>query len=505
MNLLKRGFSKQLTRIFCTLNSGKVVELEKKNLLLGLHRVKYLSIIMLILFPCFVYTDYILLRGLGNILFLKVLKLIHLSGIILSAAYIMLYNRLKRNASSENSNLSEIVLKIYIFLCIFLPTLASINSHQLAGNIYAYSISLVFSAVAFPFEPIFMLFVYTINYFLLVLGNHMMNGGTYTAVTNDINSTSTVVAAFFLLLTFYKYRIEDFFNKHKIEKSKNDFKKLFFMNPLPMIIISLKDGAIVEANKKALEYSSISERDLGRINIRELYDKAGDIKSISEELRKTENIQDHVIEINTLTGVQKWVTCSFEFIEYMDEQSLLVGMADITESKKLEQELLGYSTMDPLTEVLNRRIGLKIIENELFEAKKEHKRFIICFVDVDNLKKVNDNYGHNEGDVLISTICKTIAGEIGEEDIIFRYGGDEFIILFRNKELSHANIICDRIKDKYRRMNRNNYKPYNISASFGLFEYKSGMEWDINDIIKLADEEMYNDKWRKREVSTFSK
>jgi diguanylate cyclase (GGDEF)-like protein/PAS domain S-box-containing protein len=499
MKLLWNAFSKQLTRLFSILNSGKVEELEKKNLLLGLHRLKYLSIILVILFPGFVYADYILLKDISNTPFLRVLKLIHLVSFILSFVYLMIYNRLIRNASSQNSNLSEIILKVYIFLSIFLPTLASVNSQRLTGNIYAYGIALVFAAVAFPFQPIFMLFVYCTNYFFLIFGGYVIGKGAYTTITNNINSTSTVISAFFLFLIFYKYRIEDFINKHRLETSENNFKKLFFKNPLPMIIISMKDGVIVEANKRALEYCDISVGDLGRLNIMELYDNMEDIRLVFEELQKIENMGNHVVEIKTLAGEHRWVICSYEFIEYMNEQSLLIGVTDITESKKMEQELLSHSSTDALTGVLNRRIGLQIVEKELLKARKESKRFIICFVDVDDLKKVNDKYGHNEGDTLISAICNTIADEIGDGDILFRYGGDEFVILFRDKDLSDVNIICHRIKDKYHSMNKDNYKTYNISASFGLFEYKSGMDYNINDIIKLADEEMYHDKLRMKE------
>lgn len=159
-----------------------------------------------------------------------------------------------------------------------------------------------------------------------------------------------------------------------------------------------------------------------------------------------------------------------------------------------EENLSHYASIDSLTGILNRRMGIKKLEEMLEEAKENFLEFVLCFLDINNLKCVNDTYGHNEGDRYILTFCDIVKNELSEKDIFFRMGGDEFIIIFRNKNKSQAENIWNELVKQFDEKNRLGGFPYNITASHGLFYYCTGMDVNIEQIIEKADRQMYKEK-----------
>lgn len=143
---------------------------------------------------------------------------------------------------------------------------------------------------------------------------------------------------------------------------------------------------------------------------------------------------------------------------------------------------------------MNRKSGIEILQNALIKAQNEYLEFIVCFVDINNLKLVNDTYGHPEGDYLVTSVSQIIKQELEESDVFFRFGGDEFIIVFFHKQLGEVQDIWREINCAFYQINESSNKPYTISVSHGLYQYKSGMDVSLEEIIDLADKEMYKEK-----------
>jgi PleD family two-component response regulator len=97
-------------------------------------------------------------------------------------------------------------------------------------------------------------------------------------------------------------------------------------------------------------------------------------------------------------GDSKWVMINYELLEYQSESCILAGITDITDLKAVEHELSLHASMDILTGNLNRRSGMKKLQLELLRAKNNDTSFLLCFIDINSLKLVNDQYGHREGD-----------------------------------------------------------------------------------------------------------
>lgn len=169
---------------------------------------------------------------------------------------------------------------------------------------------------------------------------------------------------------------------------------------------------------------------------------------------------------------------------------------EIAERMKMEEKLAQLATYDSLTGVYNRGAGLLILEEQLKVLQRCGGIFSICFVDVDNLKWVNDHYGHQEGDRMICLICDAFRDIIRDCDTIFRTGGDEFLIILGNCNSRDGEAIVHRVIGSQRFEEFRREKPYEVSFSFGLIEVDRESRFSVDELIVLSDQKMYEHKQR---------
>ncbi len=110
------------------------------------------------------------------------------------------------------------------------------------------------------------------------------------------------------------------------------------------------------------------------------------------------------------------------------------------------EKLFLHSTIDPLTQTYSRRYFTELFSKELTKSKRHQSPLCCIIFDIDHFKKVNDNYGHLAGDYILQSISKIIHGEIRNEDIFGRYGGDEFLIALPATNLKDAEIAAEKIR-----------------------------------------------------------
>ncbi|MEY8000949.1 GGDEF domain-containing protein [Clostridium sp. Mt-5] len=189
--------------------------------------------------------------------------------------------------------------------------------------------------------------------------------------------------------------------------------------------------------------------------------------------------------------------------EDMDKETLIKILRKkdaVLEKLYLEREKLNYyADTDVMTGVLNRRSGLELLDKEFNLSKTGNTNLVVCFVDVDGLKAVNDNFGHQEGDKLLINTVKILKDSIRRTDFVIRMGGDEFLVVFLDTAMGEVYKIWHRIEEKLKERNENNGN-YNFSLSCGFCECGKGMQSGISmeDLIKNADFEMYKEKLQKK-------
>ncbi len=163
---------------------------------------------------------------------------------------------------------------------------------------------------------------------------------------------------------------------------------------------------------------------------------------------------------------------------------------DITEKKRMEEEIKYLSFHDKLTGLYNRAF----FEEELRRLDTERQLPIsILMGDLNGLKLVNDAFGHEKGDELLKAVAWVLKTSCRKEDIIARWGGDEFIIIFPKTPKDVTEKICQRIRENCESYNKNTKNAVPLSIALGSATKEDGKE-DINEIIKKAEDRMYRNK-----------
>jgi len=154
-----------------------------------------------------------------------------------------------------------------------------------------------------------------------------------------------------------------------------------------------------------------------------------------------------------------------------DDDGVKIGYVsyreNITNTKKLEY----ISTHDTLTNIYNREFFNTKIERKIKSAKRYGNEFCLIILDIDHFKKVNDTYGHHVGDTVLVKIAQTIKDNIRDDDMVARWGGEEFVILLPHTELEGACLLAEKLRVIIE--NSEILKQQTITASFGVGIYKN--------------------------------
>jgi diguanylate cyclase (GGDEF)-like protein len=150
--------------------------------------------------------------------------------------------------------------------------------------------------------------------------------------------------------------------------------------------------------------------------------------------------------------------------------------------------------MDVMTDTLNRVSGLKFIEEQLKMCKNFNKNLAICFIDINDLKVINDMHGHRKGDELIKVIVGTIKENIRETDVISRLGGDEFVVIFPGCNIEYGKKVMKRINERLRELDLFDAEDYIVSISYGFSEYDGDADITVDHLLDKADQQMYLNK-----------
>lgn len=193
-------------------------------------------------------------------------------------------------------------------------------------------------------------------------------------------------------------------------------------------------------------------------------------------------------EINTATE------CIYKnydsIIKYNGKIYHIQDSTDVTEYMKLTES----ASLDELTGMLNRRSGKEKLSAALSDSKNENKMLTIALYDVNGLKQINDQYGHNEGDNLLRYIASVTKGKLSTRDFIFRLSGDEFVIVFYDEDKTHADIRMKDIQNSLINEKSRCSMSYTPSICYGLVEIYPQDQYTVSDIIIHADEKMYIQK-----------
>ncbi|WP_425445913.1 GGDEF domain-containing protein [Dethiothermospora halolimnae] len=167
---------------------------------------------------------------------------------------------------------------------------------------------------------------------------------------------------------------------------------------------------------------------------------------------------------------------------------------EVKRLKKIIKKIKKEATKDYLTSALNRRAGIEVLNREIRDSRTNGGQVTICYIDVDGLKKINDQFGHLEGDKLLKDISDLIRKNIRSTDILIRLGGDEFLLVFPKTNINGAKKVWDRVYKSIKLFNKIEANSYNIALSYGFAQYSRDKYTSLVELIKTADNEMYKRK-----------
>ncbi len=164
---------------------------------------------------------------------------------------------------------------------------------------------------------------------------------------------------------------------------------------------------------------------------------------------------------------------------------------------KLEQRIMQLATTDSLTGVLNRRAFMERMEEEIQRSARENYPLSLLLADIDYFKKINDNYGHQTGDLVLQRFTDQLKRSSRPYDFVGRYGGEEFVVFLPGAGMSQSRGVADRMRksvEEMKIMPQDCSEPIRITASFGAASLSIDSKENAESLIKRSDEAMYRAK-----------
>jgi diguanylate cyclase (GGDEF)-like protein len=183
-----------------------------------------------------------------------------------------------------------------------------------------------------------------------------------------------------------------------------------------------------------------------------------------------------------------WTVASFTFIALI--VPTFIGVHMIRRDRALRQTMIRMSREDYLTGLYNRRRVTEVLENELQRAIRYDVTFSVTLMDVDNFKSINDEFGHQAGDVVLTKIANVVRSSVRATDIVGRWGGEEFVIISPGTDIGGGYSLAEKIRTQLEAADLG--KIGHRTASFGVTAFARNDE--IEDIIARVDAGLYKAK-----------
>ena len=288
---------------------------------------------------------------------------------------------------------------------------------------------------------------------------------------------------FFIALT--DYQKDEVYFPYFVDEKDKDFPIINFSetNSLTAYVIKTDQPLLVDYKKLQ---KMIAQRELNVV---------GSITDKTIWLGVPLKVEDKVIgamAVQSYTDPNLYHEEDIKLMEFVSNQ-----VATAIERKRMEEELKKLAHYDTLTGAYNRGYGLELLQRQLKLSNRDKSPLLLAYSDLDNLKDINDEFSHEEGDRVMVQVAKLFKSILREVDIIIRMGGDEFLVIFLDSSLNEIPIIRKRLSKELTRLNQISKKPYKIEFSTGFSNYDPANPQSMDELIRIADHKMYEEKKSK--------
>lgn len=290
--------------------------------------------------------------------------------------------------------------------------------------------------------------------------------------------------------------------REKSLETERDFFASVLESADAFILVLDRDGCILQANRAvelATGHADAELRGRGFVSVFPIREAA---PAFSEGLRRlAEGAVAYPFESH-------WVTSSGERLLVAGTLTplraaggglshVVVTAADITGRRALEDELRAMSLRDDMTGLYNRRGFSLLAEQRLKDDRRSGSTLTMVYADVDNLKSINDSFGHNAGDIALTLCAQALEETFRESDIVARIGGDEFVVLAEDDTRELA-AVAMRLEQELDRRTAASGLKFPVSLTIGFAHSRPPHELSLDELLQRADEFMYERKRRAR-------
>jgi len=279
--------------------------------------------------------------------------------------------------------------------------------------------------------------------------------------------------------------------------------KIIEANKALLDILGIKDPGLLE-NLRAEDFyvdPSVRDRYLKNIDLSGTYYYEFQIKQADGEIVWGRDYPRAVIDdegkVEYFTGVLIDIT-SQKIAEEKLKRVLLELERSNRERKKMISKLESLSLQDDLTGLYNRRGFFTVSKNFFHLADRKKNKMFLLFMDLDDLKKINDTWGHQKGDLALKTIADLLMKTFRRSDIIGRMGGDEFAVFPIGSTYSGVENAIQRFNKNLEGKNSSEDSPFHLSVSMGVSCYDPEFPCSLDELFVRADKLMYAEKHTKQ-------
>jgi diguanylate cyclase (GGDEF)-like protein/PAS domain S-box-containing protein len=285
-----------------------------------------------------------------------------------------------------------------------------------------------------------------------------------------------------------------------VRESEERFRELFNTMNSGVVIYQAKgngkDFIITDINPAGERISQVNKQEIIGKTVTDVFPGVKEIGlfDVFQDVWKTGAHKYHPVSLYKDNRMSQWVENN---VYKLASGEIVVVYDDVTERKRMADEIQSLSITDQLTGLFNRRGFLALAEQQLKIADRTKKALLLLFIDLDGMKWINDNLGHKKGDDALVETANILKKVFRESDIIARVGGDEFSILALGASMEHENIMRNRLQNSIDVNNTRENRDYRISMSVGLACYDPETPCSIDDLMAQADKRMYEQKRSK--------
>jgi diguanylate cyclase (GGDEF)-like protein/PAS domain S-box-containing protein len=255
------------------------------------------------------------------------------------------------------------------------------------------------------------------------------------------------------------------------------------------------DGRLLTVNQAALTLTGLTgEQAIGR-NIRDLLaPPSRDVFGLYLERMQHVGVDAGMMYVQAASGrVLAWKYRNVRIDEPGHPSYVLGHAQDVTELRDAEDRLRQLAMTDDLTDLFNRRGFLVHGSRALHDAVTHHRSAAVFYIDIDGLKAINDQHGHDVGSALIVSAADALKNSFRAADVLARIGGDEFVALVIVPP-DDVSTITNRLKWHVDKFNATSGLPYTLSLSIGVARFRPGEGDSLESLMKDADAAMYRRK-----------